>query len=253
MPEDNTTAPDAVTSIFILSDSRGPVGAFSSYESALLTKMKFFPRIDMLLYHFPGDPEGDREYVWIVEYFRIGSVAFASNNRAEAEEFRSKISIIELAFDDVNIDRFKKRIGDFFEECVERLEMSNNPDLCEVEEIILKQISTITNRHIMSLPGFDAKMPDMTPQLETFMKLQKIITTISEGKIPTQEDLGSVDLLAALVDKKNTDIPEVPAEQSITIEQSIVNNREDNLIEHEPIEELVVDVDSDPIETSSEV
>ena len=106
-------------SLFVISDSDGFIGAFLSLSEAKVTVLNKHPLIPFLVQRFKLAKTGV-ETVWIVPYNGSNAIAFASNDRTEAERVQKSLNLVGLTYTD-SIDYWEQPIGRVVPSANERL------------------------------------------------------------------------------------------------------------------------------------
>ena len=121
----------------VLSDIHGFVGAFSSAKAADLVVQKFAP-IPFIIQRFETAP-GPVDTIWVVLYRDLDSVAFLSNDRAEAERVQGIYNSVDLSYID-SIDYWEHPVDKLTRVASERLELLTSAHGMLAEPVTLEEL-----------------------------------------------------------------------------------------------------------------
>lgn len=153
--------------MFVVSDSTGFVGAFSSIERARELVIEKYPIIPFITTKYPIAP-GPRDRVWVVLYRGIDAVAFASNDRGEAERVKNELGRVGLTYEDA-IDYWEQPFDAISPPAAERLEVQKRAhEMYAAETAAAADRISILDCTVMVNAAADAAgVPDDASALDT--------------------------------------------------------------------------------------
>lgn len=107
-PQSSDDEDDGPVVYYALSCSIGFIGVFNSIEQTR-DIVQLYPSVKFIAHKYCSAP-GDKDVVWVVIYKHTDSVAFVSNDRADAERVHNAYLSVGLVYDD-SIDCWRRRVN----------------------------------------------------------------------------------------------------------------------------------------------
>ena len=133
---------------YVLSDASGPIGVFTTVESAVAIK-KQFSMADMIISSFPIDITCPTDSVFCVLYRETNFVAFVSNNRAKCERVQKLLASINAVYNDP-IDFWHCTPNKIIPAALNRLEMLQHVSTLAHDQTIEEQMA-LSDKHLEEL------------------------------------------------------------------------------------------------------
>src|SRR5277367_4790353 len=88
-----------LTHLYVVSDTHGFVGVYSSLEAAQGLARAHAP-VPFLIHRYAAEPGGSQEEAWMIIYEANEAVAFASNCKETARAVQKKYLTVGLVYDE---------------------------------------------------------------------------------------------------------------------------------------------------------